>query len=76
MVRITDMQGEWKFTPIQDGIVTIEYSLRLDPAGSVPDWITNLFIDNGPYHSMLKFKEMLKLERHQKATFKFIDEFK
>ncbi len=76
MVRIMDMESKWKFTPLKDGYVSIEYYLKMDPGGSVPHWIINLFIEKGPYQSIFKFREALKSEKHKKANFNFIDEVK
>ena len=72
MVRITDLNGSWKFTPLENGRIFIEYYLKIDVGGSVPNWVTNMFIAYGPYQSMLKYKEALKLERHKNAKFNFI----
>ncbi|MCB0402386.1 MAG: hypothetical protein KDD41_09910 [Flavobacteriales bacterium] len=72
-IRITDLYGLWKFTPLGNGEIEIEYYIRVDPAGILPPWVVNMFISTGPYQSMLKFKEQLKKEEHQ-VKLDFIEE--
>ena len=74
MVRIENMYGKWTLTPKKDGDVLIEYYLKLDVGGNVPDWIVNLFIENGPYQSMVHFTESLTLATYENAKLSFIDE--
>jgi hypothetical protein len=74
MIRIENMYGKWTITPKENGIVLLEYFLKLDVGGNVPDWIVNLFIENGPYQSMLHFKENLSLIKYKNAKLDFIVE--
>ena len=74
MVRIEEMYGKWKFTPLKSGYILIEYNLKIDVGGSVPDWVINLFIDNGPYQTMIKYKECLDLKKYKDAKIDFIIE--
>ncbi len=74
MIRIDDMYGKWTITPIKNGNVFIEYFIKVDVGGNVPNWIVNLFIEDGPYQSILHFKENLVLESYKNAKLSFIDE--
>lgn len=71
-VRITDMFGLWKFTPIGTNKIKIEYYIKVDPAGKLPTWVVNMFIANGPYQSMLKFKDQLKKDKYKNVAIDFI----
>ncbi len=71
-IRITDMLGLWKFTPKGSNKIEIEYYIKVDPAGKLPTWVVNMFIANGPYQSMLKFKEQLQKEKYKNAKIDFI----
>jgi hypothetical protein len=62
LVRVKNAKAQWKFIPITDGKVKAEYELYFDPAGDVPAWVINAFIANGPYESMVKLRERVKLE--------------
>ena len=68
------MYGKWTITPIKNGNVFIEYFIKVDVGGNVPNWIVNLFIEDGPYQSILHFKENLVLESYKNAKLSFIDE--
>ena len=74
LVRVENMYGKWTVTPLKDGNVFIEYFLKLDVGGNVPDWIVNLFIEDGPYQSILHFKENLGLATYKNIKLDFIDE--
>ena len=76
MVRIPSMHGKWKFTPLKNGNIYIEYFLKIDIGGKVPAWVTNMFIAYGPYQSMVKYKKAIQLKRHKSAHFDFIKEVK
>jgi ribosome-associated toxin RatA of RatAB toxin-antitoxin module len=73
LVRVTKIEGQWKFTPKKNGILFIEYSIKIDPGGNLPSWVINLFIEKGPYQTILNFKEELKLKKHKNAVFEDIE---
>ena len=52
LVRIEKSVGQWVLTPINDHETKIEYSLQVDPGGSTPAWLVNLFAAEGPRHSL------------------------
>jgi hypothetical protein len=62
LVRVKNAKAQWKFIPISNNKVKAEYELFFDPAGDVPAWVINVFIANGPFESMVKLKERVKLE--------------
>ena len=59
-VRIKQYKANWKVTMPTTQTVHIEYTLEVDPGGSVPAWIVNMFVDKGPYESFSKLAEILK----------------
>jgi hypothetical protein len=65
IVRIEHSVGKWIITPIDSSHVKIEYTLHLDAGGSVPAWLLNMFITQGPMESFKKLKDQL-----QKPTYK------
>lgn len=65
IVRIEHSVGKWIITPIDSSHVKIEYTLHLDAGGSVPAWLLNMFITQGPTESFKKLKVQL-----QKSTYK------
>ena len=73
-IRIKNMFGLWRFTPIGNGEIEIEYYIKVDPAGILPPWVVNMFIANGPYQSMLNFKAQLNNEKYKNSKFDFIED--
>jgi len=74
LVRVTNFYGKWQFTPIGNGEVVVDYFLKLDPAGSIPDWVVNMTLEVGPYQSLVNFKKEVLKEEHQQANYKNIEE--
>lgn len=67
IVRIYHSTGIWKLTPLEKGIIRVEYTLQVDPAGSIPAWLVNLFASTGPYQSLKGLRKEVKLAKYQKA---------
>lgn len=51
-VRMTKGQGFWKLTSKEDGSTVVHYQYLSDPGGSVPAWLTNLFIVDNPFETV------------------------
>ena len=56
-IRITDGFGKWQFTPMDDGKIEVYYEFYADPAGSVPSWLVNAFVVDGPYDTLTNLIE-------------------
>jgi len=63
VVRITDATGKWLITPTGNDQVKVEYAIHLDPGGSLPSWLVNMFAAEGP----IKIFKGIKLQL-QKRT--------
>jgi len=74
VVRVTQFEGKWKFTPLKNGEIAIDYYLKLDPAGSIPPWILNMTLEFGPYETLINFKNELKKEKYLHHNTMFIYE--
>ncbi len=61
IVRIPLSTGTWNITAIANKKVHIEYILELDPGGSVPPWLLNLFSTKGPMETFQNLKQKMKL---------------
>lgn len=59
-VRVKHYKAYWKVSMPTATTVKIFYILELDPGGSVPAWIANMFVDKGPYETFVKLAEQLK----------------
>lgn len=49
VVRVPRSEGKWVVTPIGKNKLKVDYSFVVDPGGSIPGWLVNLTIAEGPY---------------------------
>ena len=40
--------------------ISIVYIFEVEPGGSLPAWVVNMFADKGPYETFKKLSDMLK----------------
>jgi hypothetical protein len=57
IVRMPKLVIDWKLTPLSGVRTRLEFKLRTDPGGSLPAWMINLAIDQGPLQSMQELLE-------------------
>ncbi len=73
-VRIKYMVSSWRFTPKPDGIVIIEFKLRINLGGNLPIWITNIAVDIGPYNTLQSMRKQLERDKYRNAKISYIKE--
>ena len=71
LVRVQKSIAHWEVTTTAGGLLIV-YTLQFDPGGSVPAWLTNMFITKGPLQTFRKLKEEVSLPQYQNAHFDFI----
>lgn len=71
-IRMTTTDINWTFTPKEGGKTLIEYTLRSNPGGLLPDWLVNMAIDFGPVETMKKFKTEVATEKYRLARVGFL----
>ena len=59
LVRVPFSITAWQVTSVNNSL-KIEYTLRINPGGSVPGWLVGVAMAEGPYNSFLKLKEELQ----------------
>ena len=59
-VRIPHYYSYWKVTMPTAQTVHIDYILEADPGGNIPSWLSNVFVDKGPYETFKKLEELLQ----------------
>lgn len=63
IVRVVNSSGKWIITPVGADQLKVEYMIHVDPGGSVPAWLVNMFATEGP----LKFFKSLKIQLRKPA---------
>jgi hypothetical protein len=59
VVRILHSVGKWTLTPLPNNAVAINYLLSVDPGGTLPPWIINVFSVKGPFETFRQLKKYL-----------------
>jgi len=72
VIRMPMIKGSWVLTPIDAHTTKARFQILLDLGGSVPSWVVNLFIENGPYNTLMDFHEEIKKEKYQKIHLSYI----
>jgi hypothetical protein len=60
IVRVPYFLGIWDVTAINNSQIAIQYYLNVDPGGSIPAWISNMFAAKGPYETFVNLSNLLK----------------
>lgn len=58
--RVPFMHGHWNVKSIENHSLQVEYILQIDPGGSIPAWLVNLAMAEGPYISFRNLKKQLE----------------
>lgn len=58
LIRVPSSFATWYITT-QGNDLKVEYALRIDPGGSVPVWLINIAMADGPHHSFRNLKRLL-----------------
>lgn len=59
LVRVPSSYATWHILTV-DKDLKVEYALRIDPGGSVPAWLVNMAMADGPHESFRNLKSELK----------------
>ena len=68
IVRIDNSVGKWIITPIGQNEVRVEYSIHVDPGGSLPSWLVNMFADQAPLQIFKNLREQLQKPNYKNET--------
>lgn len=74
-VRIKKSTAHWEITTLSASSLKLVYTLSFDPAGSVPAWLTNLFLTTGPSHTFKKLREGIKKPEYRNAKVSFLKQY-
>ena len=60
IVRIPKSEGKWVMTPVSSNKIKVNYSFLVEPGGSLPSWLVNLVIADGPHQSFVNLLGRIK----------------
>lgn len=59
LVRMHNACGYWKVEKMKNGKTKITQQFFADPEGSIPGWVVNLFLVDGPYDTFMNLHDIL-----------------
>ena len=68
VVRVPLSAGHWTVTPVGRNKVKINYHFLVDPGGSIPAWLLNLSIAEGPHKTFFNLTKRIKEGVHVKPA--------
>ena len=69
-IRVSSYKADWTLTPIAGGKVKLEFVMKVDPGGSIPDWLINLAAAEGPIRTIKNLRSFLP--KYQNITLNYI----
>lgn len=72
IVRVPFSRAVWTISPLDSTRIHVRYEVQINPGGSVPAWLVNLFAANGPYDSFQKLRIRVALPQYQDLHLPFI----
>jgi len=64
--------GFWEVKVLPSGKLDVTFVMQVDPGGSIPAWLANIFVDDSPYYTMQKLREVIKIEKYKNQKYNFI----
>ena len=71
VVRIMHTESNWTVTP-RNKYLDIVFTLHVHPGGSVPAWLTNLFVTRGPLETFRNLRNQVNKPEYEEARFSFL----
>jgi hypothetical protein len=69
IVRIPRSIGNWTITPTGKNQVRAEYVLEVDPMGTIPAWLINLFVTKGPLETFRNLKVHVQKDKYKNTHY-------
>ncbi|MET1054401.1 MAG: START domain-containing protein [Pedobacter sp.] len=69
IVRIPHSVGYWTITPLAKNQVRAEYVLEVDPMGTIPAWLINLFATKGPLETFKGLKVHVQQDKYKNVRY-------
>ncbi len=59
LLQVTSVKGFWNISTISKKTIHVDYILELNPGGSLPSWVLNLFSTKGPLETFENIKQKM-----------------
>jgi hypothetical protein len=72
--RVTDMNNTWRFTPVEKGLVEVEYIQNMNEGGFIPSLVLNRMRPKILFAILPRLQRFADREQYRNASFDFIKE--
>lgn len=72
IVRIDNSIGKWVISPAGADQIHVEYSIHVDPGGSLPSWLVNIFATDAPMQIFKSLKTQLQKPVYKNTALAFV----
>jgi hypothetical protein len=72
-VRIPFGQGFWRVKVLEDKLIDVTFQMVVDPGGSVPSWLANMFVNETPTYTLTNLRKVIVKEKYQSRKFGFLE---
>lgn len=74
VVRMTASRQQWRFSPLDQHSVKVEFTAHSDPEGPIPVWLINSMSTDAPYQILNNLRALIQVEPYVSSKFNFIVE--
>jgi hypothetical protein len=60
LVRVAHYKAAWEVRVLDENKLGVTYFLQVDPGGSIPAAVVNMFVSSGPYETFNRLAELLR----------------
>jgi len=75
IVRIPTGHSTLTVTPLSPDLVKVNYYIEIDPGGSVPAWLANMFIAQAPWQTFKNLKDRILSQGSRRVTTPLIKDY-
>jgi len=68
-VRIPSVDGQWILNPVDEGHTKVTYTVKSNPGGSIPKFISQRTSWNIPYKTLLGLRKMVKKDKYRGTVY-------
>jgi START domain len=72
IVRVDESTGKWTITPLGTDQIRVEYVVHVNPGGSVPSWVVNLFATEGPFEIFRNIRLQLQKSVYKNTNLSYL----
>lgn len=72
--RVTDMNNTWRFRPVGKGLTEVEFHMKMDDGGFMPDLLINQIRPKVMFKALPRLQKLVNDPKYQQAKFGFITE--